>query len=75
MKKNEGGLLLRLLTIRPPHGIIQVWWQPLPKCAVFRVAQVHTPLVVIIAPVVAVLEEVGFVIVEPNKGCIYAFQW
>lgn len=55
--------MLWLLTIRPPHGVIQVWWQPLPQRAVFRVAQVHTSQVVVVAPVVVVPEEVGFVVV------------
>lgn len=29
---------------------------------------------VVIAPVVAVLEEVGLVVVEPHEGCIYTLH-
>ena len=62
------------LTVRPPHGIVQVGRDSLPQEAVFRVAQVHSPQMVVIAPVAAVFEEVGFVVVEPHERCVHALQ-
>ena len=61
--KTQGNVCSGLLTIRPPHGVIQLVWQTFPQAAVFRVTQVHTSQVVIVAPVVVVLEEVGFIVV------------
>lgn len=62
------------LTIWPPHGVIHVWREPLPKRAVLRVAQVHPPQVVVVAPVATVLEEVGLVVMQPNKRCVHSAQ-
>lgn len=63
-----------ILTVRPPHGVVQVRGQPLPQRAVLRVARVHPPQAVVVAPVAAVPEEVGLVVVQPHEGGVHALR-
>lgn len=60
------------LTIRPAHGVIQHAGDTPPQGALGRVARVHAPCVVIIAPVQLVLKEISPVIVGPGEDSIDA---
>lgn len=61
-----------VLTIRPAHGIIQHAGDTSPQGALGRVARVHAPCVVVIAPVQLVLKEISPVIVGPGEDGIDA---
>lgn len=61
-----------VLTIRPAHGIIQHAGDTSPQGSLGRVARVHAPCVVIIAPVQLVLKEISPVIVGPGEDSIDA---
>lgn len=72
----QNGIVPRLvLTIRPAHGIIQHAGDTSPQGALGRVARVHAPCVVIIAPVQLVLKEISPVIVGPGEDSIDATWW
>lgn len=62
----------RWLTVRPAHGGVQCAGDAPPQGALGRVAGVHAPCVLVIAPVQLVLKEISLVIVGPGEGSVDA---
>lgn len=56
------------LTVRPAHGVVQRAGDAPPRGAPRRVARVHAPCVLIVAPIPLVLKEISLVIVGPGEG-------